>query len=168
VAELKQVVYDLRPPTLDALGLVPSLRRYAERFKEYSGIPCDVRAEGESFRLPPDMEIGLYRIMQEALQNVSAHAAAQRAEVAIGFSSQAITLGIADDGRGFDREAVAGDEAGHFGIMGMRERAESLGGELAIETGSGRGTRVSVSVPVPSALVMPEARTRAHQLDFTR
>jgi len=157
-SELKRVIYDLRPPTLDALGLAPSLRRYAERFEQYSGIACDVRAEGEPLRLPPDTEIGLYRIMQEALQNVSAHAHAARAEVSIAFTPDSVTLVIADDGCGFDRHAVARDNAGHFGILGMRERAESLRGELSIETELKRGTRVRVSIPISPALpAMPAA-----------
>ncbi len=159
-SELKQIVYDLRPPTLDALGLVPSLRRYAERFQQYSGIPCEVRAEGEPYRLPPDVEIGIYRIMQEALQNVSVHAQARRAGVHIGFSSDAVTLDVADDGRGFDLQTVRRNSAGHYGIMGMQERAESLGGKLAIQSEPGQGTQVRVSVPVQavaSGLPMPLA-----------
>jgi two-component system sensor histidine kinase DegS len=131
--------------------LAPSLRRYAERFQQYCGIPCEVRAEGEPYRLPPDVEIGVYRIMQEALQNVSAHAQPRRAEVAIGFSAGAVTLTITDDGRGFDPEAVQRNRAGHFGIMGMQERAQSLGGVLTIQTGPGQGTQVRLSVPVRSA-----------------
>lgn len=150
-AELKQIIYDLRPPTLDALGLAPSLRRYAERFRQYSGIPCEVHAEGATFRLPPEAEIGLYRIMQEALQNVSAHARARRAEVTIEFSPERVALVVADDGQGFDLQTVRQNSAGHFGIMGMQERAESLGGNVAIQTGPGQGTRISVTVPAPAA-----------------
>ncbi|MDW8325301.1 MAG: GAF domain-containing sensor histidine kinase [Anaerolineales bacterium] len=152
--EIKQIIYDLRPPTLDALGLPPSLRRYAERFTQYSGIPCEVRVEGEPTRLPPDMEIGIYRIMQEALQNVSAHAHARRAEVAIGFSPEAVTLTITDDGQGFDLEAVQRD--GHFGLLGMQERAGSLGGRLTIRTAPAQGTRVELFVPLyPVAVPFP-------------
>lgn len=149
--EIRQIIYDLRPPTLDALGLVPSLRRYTDRFRQYSRIPCEVRVEGDPRRLPPDMEIGIYRIMQEALQNVSAHANAQRAEVAVSFSPQTIALTIADDGRGFDLEAVQHDSSGHFGLLGMRERAEALGGQLAIRSQPGWGTQVHLSLPVLSA-----------------
>lgn len=147
-AELGQMVYDLRPPTLDALGLVPSLRRYAERFEQYSGIPCEVHTEGEAFRLPPDTEIGLYRIMQESLQNVSAHAEAKCAEVTVRFHPEIITLDIADDGCGFDLQSVRDNSRGHFGIMGMHERAESLGGQLHIESADACGTTVHVSLPV--------------------
>jgi len=146
--EIKQILYDLRPPTLDALGLAPALRRYAGRFQQYSGLACEVQIEGEPLRLPPDVEIGLYRIMQEALQNVSAHAHARQAEVAIRFSREVITLTIGDDGDGFDLATVQRDPQGHFGLLGMQERAGSLGGRLAIQTEIGQGTRVTVSVPV--------------------
>jgi signal transduction histidine kinase len=165
--EIRQILYDLRPPTLDALGLAPSLRRYAERFQQYSGIPCEVSVAGEPYRLPPDAEIGLYRIMQEALQNVSAHARAHRAEVTIGFAPEAITLTVADDGEGFDLDAVQRDGQGHFGLLGMQERAGSLGGRLTIQTELGRWTRVAVWVPmypltgafpVPLGLAVDEAR----------
>ncbi len=150
--DLKQIVYDLHPPTLDELGLAPSLRRYAERFQQYSGIPCEVRAEGEPYRLPPDMEIGIYRLMQEALQNVSAHADAQHADVTIAFSPGAVSLVITDDGQGFDLDRVQRNQIGHLGIMGMQERAESLGGQLVIQTAPGRGTQIRLFVPMDSRL----------------
>jgi signal transduction histidine kinase len=144
--EMRQVIYDLRPPTLDALGLVPSLRRYAEQFQAYSGIPCEMQAEGEPVRLPPDVEIGIYRIIQEALQNVAAHACARRAWIALDFSTQALTLTVSDDGRGFDAQAVQAN--GHFGLLGMRERAESLGGVFAVATQPGKGAHVQVWIPI--------------------
>ena len=146
--EIKQIIYDLRPPTLDALGLVPSLRRYAERFEQYSAIRCEVSAEGEPFRLPPDVEIGMYRIMQEALQNVSTHARASKAEVALGFSPSSVTLAISDDGQGFDLDAARRNGQGRLGLLGMHERAERLGGWLAIRTATRQGTRVELSVPI--------------------
>jgi two-component system NarL family sensor kinase len=105
--------------------------------------------------------------MQEALQNVSAHARAHRAEVTIGFAPEAITLTVADDGEGFDLDAVQRDGQGHFGLLGMQERAGSLGGRLTIQTELGRWTRVAVWVPmypltgafpVPLGLAVDEAR----------
>jgi signal transduction histidine kinase len=146
--ELRQVIFDLRPPTLDALGLVPSLRRYAERFTAYSGIACELRAEGEPYRLPPDVEIALYRILQEALQNVSVHSGARRARVQLVFGPHRLRLSVDDDGRGFSLEEFQRNGVGHFGLLGMRERAEGLGGELIVQTRPGVGTHVAVSVPI--------------------
>ena len=155
--ELKQIIYDLRPPILDALGLAPSLRRYVERFQEYTGIACEMRVEGEPCRLPADREIGIYRIVQETLQNVSAHARAARVEVTITFSAGAVWLLVADDGQGFDRAAIQKNYVGHLGLMGMQERAESLGGQLAIQSSPGSGTHVALSVPFQTAKpVLPD------------
>jgi two-component system sensor histidine kinase DegS len=144
--ETRQIIHDLRPPTLDALGLVPSLRRYAEQFQAYAGTVCEVRADGEACRLPPDVEIGLYRIMQEALQNVGAHSGARRAEVRLAFEPRRVRLAVSDDGRGFDVARV--ETNGHFGLLGMRERAEGLGGDFNVVTAPGSGTRIDVLIPL--------------------
>jgi len=145
--ELRQTIYDLRPPVLDALGLAPSLSRYAEQFAAHTNILCEVVSRGEPYRLVPDVEIGLYRIMQEALQNVSNHSGAHQAAVALSFEPEAIVLSVADDGLGFDLAATEQGN-GHFGLLGMRERAESFGGQLMIKTAPRQGTRVEVWVPV--------------------
>jgi two-component system sensor histidine kinase DegS len=147
--EMREIIHDLRPPVLDALGLMPTLHRYAERFKTQSGLPCEVLAAGEPHRLPAEVEISLFRIMQEALQNVSAHAAARRVTVRVTFELQALSLTVRDDGRGFDLAAQSnGGSGGHFGLLGMRERAESLGGKLSLDTRPGRGTEVRVWIPI--------------------
>jgi two-component system sensor histidine kinase DegS len=147
-AEIRRVIYDLHPPTLDALGLVPALRRYAERFEKYSNIPCTVQLLGEPMRLTARDEISVYRLMQEALQNVSTHAQAKRAEVVIVFSPKTLKLTVLDDGQGFDLVIVQQNNLGHLGLLSMQERAESLGGRLNIATQVGQGTRVELSVPV--------------------
>ncbi len=145
-SEMREIIHDLRPPVLDALGLMPTLHRYAERFEAQSGVACEVSAHGEPCRLAADAEISLFRIMQEALQNVSAHAAARRAAVQVSFGPQALLLTVRDDGRGFDLAAV--ESNGHFGLLGMRERAESLGGKLQLQTAPGHGTEVQVWIPL--------------------
>ncbi|MCB0035341.1 MAG: GAF domain-containing sensor histidine kinase [Anaerolineales bacterium] len=146
--EIKRVVHDLRPPTLDALGLVPALRRHASLFEQYAEIPCVVTVFGHAVRLAPRVEISVYRLMQEALQNTHTHAAASRADVVITFSPRILKLTVIDDGRGFDLTAVQENSAGHLGLLGMQERAESLGGQLKIDTHVGKGTRVELIVPV--------------------
>lgn len=156
-AEIKQIIYDLRPPTLDALGLVPAMRRYAERFEQYSGIPCSIQVSGKPFRLSSGVEISVYRLMQEALQNVSAHARAKRAEVRIDFSPTNLELTITDDGRGFNLETVQhNNNHGNFGLLGMKERAETLGGCLNIQTNPRQGTRVKLVIPI-RVNMLPEA-----------
>ncbi|MBK8899696.1 MAG: GAF domain-containing sensor histidine kinase [Anaerolineaceae bacterium] len=147
-AEIKRIIHDLRPPTLDALGLVPALRRYAERFTQYTSIPCTVTVFGEPCRLAPRTEIGVYRLMQEALQNVSAHAGATSTEVVTAFSPRTFKLTIIDDGRGFDLFEAEQKRNGRLGLLGMKERAQSLGGHLTIWTQPQQGTRIELSVPV--------------------
>ncbi|HEX9926295.1 MAG TPA: GAF domain-containing sensor histidine kinase [Anaerolineae bacterium] len=147
-AETKQIIYDLRPPTLDALGLVPALRHYTERFEQYSGIPCTLKVSGQPMRLPARVEISIYRLMQEALQNVSAHAQARRADVLIDFSASNLNLTIADDGQGFDLAVVKRNNHGNIGLLSMNERAESLGGHLKIRTRPQQGTQVELAVPI--------------------
>jgi signal transduction histidine kinase len=145
-AESKRIIRDLRPPTLDALGLVPAIRRYAEQFQHYAGLPCSVQVRGEPVRLSAKMEISIYRLMQEALQNVSAHAQASRASISITFSPDSLCLSVSDDGQGFDLAAAQQNPHGSFGLLSMQERAESLGGRLSIQTQPGQGTCVELMV----------------------
>ena len=146
-AEIKRVIHHLRPPTLDALGLAPALRRYAEQFHRYCGIPCSVHINGEPRRLPPNIEIGVYRLVQEALQNASTHAEPANTVVALAFGDDGLLLAVEDDGKGFDLQKVRANSNGQLGLLGMQERTEALGGQLAIRTGAGRGTCVEVSIP---------------------
>lgn len=147
-AEIKRVIHHLRPPTLDALGLAPALRRYAERFHHYSGIPCTVRAEGQALRLAPKIEISVYRLVQEALQNASMHAEASATFVTLAFARDSLKLTVEDDGKGFDLGTVRQHGNGQLGILGMQERTEALGGKLTIRTGAGEGTRIVVTIPL--------------------
>jgi two-component system sensor histidine kinase DegS len=147
-AEIKRIVYDLRPPTLDALGLAPAIRRYAERIEQYTGLQCSVQVLGEPTRLPSKVEISIYRLMQEALQNVSAHAQAKRAEIIVTFAPQILKLIILDDGCGFNLAAAQQNPQGSFGLLSMQERAESLGGRLIIQTQPGQGTHIELVVPI--------------------
>lgn len=147
-AEIKRVIHHLRPPTLDALGLAPALRRYAERFHRYSGIPCAVRTEGQALRLAPKIEISVYRLVQEALQNASMHAEPSSTCVTLTFADQCLKLVVEDDGRGFDLATVRKHSNGQLGILGMQERTEALGGRLTIQTAAGEGTRIEVTIPL--------------------
>jgi signal transduction histidine kinase len=146
--EIKRVVYDLRPPTLDALGLVSELRRYIQHFKKYTNLNCIANVEGESVRLPAHVEVSIYRLLQEALQNVYSHAAAHTVEVNICFTPHHLELVICDDGIGFDLNAVEQINTSHFGLITMRERAKNLSGRLNIQTQPGQGTCITLFVPL--------------------
>jgi signal transduction histidine kinase len=144
--EIKRIIRDLRPPSLDALGLPPAITRYAEHFQTFTGLVCQVQVLGQSRRLPPEAETGIYRVMQEALQNAAAHARASRTVVRLHFGPRGVELDVEDDGQGFAPQQVPQD--GHLGLAGMHERAQNLGGSLEIDSGPGSGTRIRLRVPI--------------------
>ena len=153
-ATLRETSQRLRPPSLDDLGLVPALRQLCGQVEERSGIRVGLRTTGQPFRLDPDVELGVFRIGQEALHNVERHAAARNASMFLRVQPHALTLEIADDGVGFDARA---DGGGTLGIPGMRERAELLNGSVSISSGQGKGTTVRLELPLAAQLVADKA-----------
>jgi len=147
-AEMRRAIFSLRPVTLDAHGLAPAVRELAAEFARASGTPCDVRVTGTPRRFGADAEVAAFRIVQEALNNLGTHARAGRAEVRVDFGPQHVTVEIRDDGIGFDLAAIEQQPRAHLGLMGMRERAESVGGTLAIWSRPGEGTRVTLRLPL--------------------
>jgi len=146
-AEIQRVVYDLRPPTLDELGFVPALKSYMQDFRQYTGLASLLTIEGQVVRLPEKSEVSIYRMLQEALQNVYQHAAATHVDVIIRFTDEALHLIVEDDGCGFDIDAVE-DSHKHFGLTTMQERANGLGGTLTLTSSEGEGTQVTLCVPI--------------------
>lgn len=157
---LRRLGRDLRPTALDDLGLVPALEWLATEVEMRTGISTSFHVSGEIRRLPADVELALFRITQEALRNVERHAQARRASVRITFRDDDVELEVVDDGHGFqppeplDRLAVEG----RLGLLGMRERAELVGGSLSIRSRSGEGTSVRTVVAAPAAGHEPALR----------
>ncbi len=150
--DVHRIILDLRPSVLDDLGLLSAIRWYGERHLQTRGI--SVRCEfGEiDRRLPPEMETALFRICQEAMSNVARHAQATAVLIEVGLEDDVFRIDIEDDGLGFDRDQVAQREGRRsWGLMGIGERAEILGGTARIESSPGKGTRVEVRIPVPPA-----------------
>lgn len=144
--DLHRLAMDLRPASLDHLGLVAALRQYAELYSRQHGLVVQFETVGlDSGRLPAEVEIALYRIVQEALTNVVRHARATRADVLLERRGDRLVAIVEDDGAGFDPETAV--QNGRLGLFGMRERAEMLGGALAIESAPGAGTTVFVELP---------------------
>ncbi len=114
-----------------------------------SGVQLDVAVTGGPTELPQEMEQHLLRIAQEAVTNVLKHAGASRIAIKLHTEARKIYLRIVDNGRGFDQQGVFSSLGGHFGLIGMRERAERLGGELRLASHPGEGTEVEVMVPLP-------------------
>jgi len=144
--EMRMAIWELRDPLLEQ-GLAGAVRGLPMRFTLPPGVALRIEVEGEPVRLPVATESQLYRIAQEALTNALKHAAAAGLAVQLDFEPGAVRLEIADDGRGFDAREGGTALRGHFGLLGMRERAEKIGASLAVHSEAGKGTRVVVSVP---------------------
>jgi two-component system sensor histidine kinase DegS len=142
--ETRRLIFDLRPMTLDDLGLVPTLRKFVKEFGERANLHVYFRVVGEEVRLPGSLEPTLFRIIQEALNNARKHAAASSVEVVIHFQLGAVTASVRDDGIGMDVAATeARLESGrHLGLISMRERAELEKGRLEIRSHPGEGTEI--------------------------
>jgi signal transduction histidine kinase/cytochrome b subunit of formate dehydrogenase len=148
--DVHRLIYDLRPSLLDDVGLVAGLRWYAETRLQPSGIASQVMVMGEEKRLPAEVETALFRIGQEAISNVAWHAKATNVLVTLDFRDGNVTLSVEDDGAGFEVAGVSEtpETRRGWGILGMRERAELLGGTLHVASRKGEGTTVKVTVPV--------------------
>jgi signal transduction histidine kinase len=149
IANLRRLTRDLRPIYLEDLGLVPALDMLARDTSAALDIPVNLETSGQERRLGPEVELAFYRLVQEALSNVSRHAQASCAEVHLDFNIQAVTLTVIDDGCGFivpESPAEMGT-AGHFGLLGMQERAELINARLSVTSKPGQGTSVSVILP---------------------
>jgi signal transduction histidine kinase len=147
---LRRLIGDLRPIYLEDLGFVPALEMLARQMQERHGLVVRLEVRGETVRLAPDLELAAFRIVQAALNNVATHAEAHRAAVAVDFASAGVTLIVEDDGCGFNPPEQPADltHEGHFGLMGMRERAMLYGGHLTIASAPGRGTTITAWLPI--------------------
>ncbi|HET9080904.1 MAG TPA: ATP-binding protein [Trebonia sp.] len=116
--------------------------------EEEAGLEVDFDATAGQGRLAPEVELGAFRIVQEAVRNTVRHAAAHRLRVAVTIQPDAVDLSVADDGRGFRPDSSRAPRADHLGLLGMRERARMLGGSLDIRTSPGEGTLITASIPV--------------------
>jgi PAS domain S-box-containing protein len=141
---------DLRPPVLDDLGLLPALKWLSTALEEQPGIPVNIRVLGEQRRLPDEVELALFRIVQEALNNAGKHSGATALDLTVGFRGDEITVVVADNGKGFQLPRSLSDLAasGKLGLIGMQERVRLLGGTLTVDSDPGAGTTVVVRVPV--------------------
>jgi signal transduction histidine kinase len=148
--ELHRLAINLRPASLDHLGLPLALEQFIKSFSRDTRLLIRFKTVGlsEDDRLPQDVETILYRIVQEALTNVARHAKASRADVVLERRGDSLLVIVEDDGTGFDPGLIRG--SGHLGLMGMQERAEMLGGMLTVESTPGRGTTLFAEVPYAS------------------
>jgi signal transduction histidine kinase len=145
--DVRRLAVELRPRALDDFGLVPALERLTSGIAEQTGLAVELESRLPEKRLPDDVETIVYRVVQEALNNVVKHADAKHVSVVLREKDGAITAVIEDDGRGFSPGST---EDGGVGLVGMRERVALVDGRLTVESREGAGTTVVVEVPMPS------------------
>jgi len=144
IDELRGLITELRPATLDQLGLRAALEDLAERFEHSAEVAVAVELSIGAERLDPELETAVYRLVQESLTNVVKHAEAASVMLQVTVGDGRLDVLISDDGQGFDQAA----QSSGFGLAGMRERVELTGGELQVESKPGSGTKVMASVPL--------------------
>jgi two-component system sensor histidine kinase UhpB len=149
VASTRRIAADLRPLMLDDLGLVPAVEWLVENFKAHHGIECDLTVAPAELDLTDPQSTAVFRIMQESLTNIARHSGASRVEIKLSRVDGEIRLRVRDNGRGFDPASPRRPNS--FGLVGLRERAHLIAGEISIDTAPGRGTTVEVSIPLPPA-----------------
>jgi PAS domain S-box-containing protein len=156
---VRDVAYRLRPAALE-VGVVPALEWLGEEFTRSSGIPCHLEAQDGKPPLSEEQAMVLFRVVQEGLTNVARHAGAQRVDIRLSWVDSQCRLQLSDDGRGFDPEAVGRKS---FGLLGIRERARRIGGEVVISSASGRGSRIDLKLPCGDLESLPsDTSERGH------
>jgi two-component system sensor histidine kinase DegS len=148
--DVRRFSRDLRPSVLDDLGLLPALEWLTTNLMEEDGIKTELKVYGDRRRLPPEAELALFRIVQEALNNARRHSHASQVATAVKFSEGRVRITVNDNGQGFDLPGRTGDLAttGKLGLIGMHERARLLNCTLTVHSEPGKGTAMTVDVPV--------------------
>jgi two-component system, NarL family, sensor histidine kinase DegS len=146
--KVRNFIFELRPMMLDDLGLVPTVRRYSDAFKEQTGLDINVTVTGNERRLEPYVEVMLFRAIQELLGNASRHAQATMVKILLDLGQERVRVSVDDNGKGFDPESL--QNSNNLGLRLIRERAEMLGGNFEIDSNIGKGTRVAFAVPAHS------------------
>ena len=149
--KVKDFIFDLRPMMLDDLGVIPTLRSYINSFEDKSGIPVSFGVTGIERRIPDHIEVTIFRAVQELLNNARSHGRATKISVQIDMGSDQVTIGVDDNGTGFNpAEFLQEDPSSRrtIGLPTLKERIEMLGGELVIDSGIGSGTQAEFAIPV--------------------
>ncbi len=150
--EIRKIIFNLRPMALDDLGLIPTLRKYVQDFEEKTKIRTTYDITNKEKRLPSAMEVAIYRLVQEAFTNALKHANASFLSLGIVFQEQMVKITVQDNGVGFlvgTSESLLADGTGHFGLIGMRERVELLEGNFEVVSEKGKGTVITMTIPIP-------------------
>ena len=152
--KIRGFIATLRPMMLDDLGLTPTLKQYIQGFEEKTRLSTHFAVIGRESRLPSHLEVALFRMIQDLLNNVQMHAQASHVQVSLDFRDALVIAAVEDDGSGFDASEWQAQAAEHrgMGLATLTERAELLGGKVHIESRMGRGSRVRIELPVSESL----------------
>jgi len=145
--KVRNFIFELRPMMLDDLGLIPTIRRYSDTFKEQAGMEVNVIVTGNERRLESYLEVMVFRAIQELMGNAARHSQATTLKLNVDLSEDLIRVSVDDNGKGFDVDSIQQSQS--LGLKLIRERTEMLGGTFEIDTAMGKGTRVSFSLPAP-------------------
>lgn len=145
--KVRNFIFELRPMMLDDLGLMPTIRRYCDAFNEHGGNEVNVTLTGNERRLESYLEVMVFRAIQELLGNAARHSQATQIKLSVDLADDLIRVAIEDNGKGFDIESA--QEKQNLGLNLIRERTEMLGGTFEIDTATGKGARISFSLPIP-------------------
>lgn len=172
LSDIRQIIFNLRPMALDDLGLVAAVAQLVHQLHERGLVTTSMTVEGVEAQLDAHVKAALFRIVQEALSNVAHHARVQRASLRMLYTDAAVSILIEDAGSGFDAEQVmekGGANDGHFGLLGMRERAMIVGAQFTVSSKPGQGTRVHVRFPLkPENMPMETAQEAAQRKRLPR
>ncbi len=146
--KVRNFIFELRPMMLDDLGLIPTIRKYVDAFKEQTGLDVNVNVTGNERRLEAYIEVMIFRALQELLGNAARHSQANLIKVHVDLGNDLARVTVDDNGKGFDPETV--QQSNNLGLKLIRERAEMLGGTFEIDTSIGKGTRIAFTVPLES------------------
>lgn len=147
---IRKIMADLRPTALDDLGLIPAIRQYAEGKLGDVGVKVNVRVANMGARLPAHMETVIFRVLQEAVNNIYKHAAAKVVSIELRRDRTGVMVTVRDDGRGFERgKAAKPGASGGLGLLGIEERVSLLGGTVSVKSKTGKGTELRIEVPIP-------------------
>ncbi|HSM70345.1 MAG TPA: sensor histidine kinase [Anaerolineales bacterium] len=146
--KVRNFIFELRPMMLDDLGLVPTVRRYADAFKEQTSLDVNVTVTGNEKRLESYLEVMLFRAIQELLGNAARHSQATQVKVLLDVGDDRVRVSVEDNGKGFDPESI--QQGTSLGLKLIRERAEMLGGNFELDSAVGRGARITFAVPARS------------------
>lgn len=146
--KVRNFIFELRPMMLDDLGLAPTIRRYADAFKEQAGLDVNVTVTGQERRLEPYLEVMLFRAIQELLGNAARHSQATHVKVILDIGEDRVRVSVDDNGKGFDPDSI--QQGNNLGLKLIRERTEMLGGSFEIDSALGKGARILFAVPARS------------------